>query len=113
LYQYSDLSIKNIAQELRMPLNDVQRIADKLSKLHAVKLFEQESTTKIEKIMSTNIVSLDISKTAADAAALMTEKKVGSEPSFSLCFYCFDFRLSFIYDIYLFFHPLSFFQIFN
>ena len=78
LYQYSDLSIKNIAQELRMPLNDVQRIADKLSKLHAVKLFEQESTTKIEKIMSTNIVSLDISKTAADAAALMTEKKVGS-----------------------------------
>jgi CBS domain-containing protein len=78
LYQYSDLSIKNIAQELRMPLNDVQSIADKLSKLHAVKLFEQESTTKIEKIMSTNIVSLDISKTAADAAALMTEKKVGS-----------------------------------
>ena len=78
LYRYSDLSIKNIAQELRMPLNDVQSIDDKLSKLHAVKLFEQESTTKIEKIMSTNIVSLDISKTAADAAALMTEKKVGS-----------------------------------
>ena len=61
-----------------MPLNDVQRIADKLSKLQAVKLFEVESTTKIEKIMSTNIASLDISKTAADAAALMTEKKVGS-----------------------------------
>ena len=28
--------------------------------------------------MSTNVVSLDISRTAADAAALMTEKKVGS-----------------------------------
>jgi hypothetical protein len=66
LYQYSDLSIKNIAQGLGMPLNDVQRITNKLSKLDAVRLFEQESTTKIEKIMSTNIVSLDISKTAAD-----------------------------------------------
>ena len=28
--------------------------------------------------MSTNVVSLDISKTAADAATLMTERKVGS-----------------------------------
>lgn len=33
---------------------------------------------RIEKIMSSNVVSLDISKTAADAAALMTERKVGS-----------------------------------
>jgi CBS domain-containing protein len=42
---------------------------------------EQEArlvkSTKIEKIMSTNIISLDISKTAAHAADLMTEKKVG------------------------------------
>jgi CBS domain-containing protein len=78
LYRYSDLSIKNIAQHVDMPLNDVQRITDKLSKLDAARLFEEESTAKIEKIMSTNVVSLDISKTAADAAALMTEKKVGS-----------------------------------
>jgi CBS domain-containing protein len=34
-------------------------------------------STKIEEIMSTNIISLDISKTAAHAADLMTEKKVG------------------------------------
>jgi CBS domain-containing protein len=42
---------------------------------------EQEArlvkSTKIGKIMSTNIISLDISKTAAHAADLMTEKKVG------------------------------------
>jgi CBS domain-containing protein len=61
-----------------MPANEVQRIIEKLSKLNAVRLFEQESTTRIEKIMSSNVVSLDISKTAADAAALMTERRVGS-----------------------------------
>ena len=61
-----------------MPLNEIQRITDKLVKLNASRLFEEESTTRIEKIMSTNVVSLDISKTAADAAALMTENKVGS-----------------------------------
>ena len=55
-----------------MPLNEIQRITDKLVKLNASRLFEEESTTRIEKIMSTNVVSLDISKTAADAAALMT-----------------------------------------
>jgi CBS domain-containing protein len=37
-----------------------------------------ERITKVEKIMSTNIISLDVSKTAAHAADLMTEKKVGS-----------------------------------
>lgn len=78
LYRYSDVSIKNIAQEVDLPVNDVQDITDKLLNLDAVRLFEEESTTKIEKIMSTNVVSLDISKTAARAAALMTEKKVGS-----------------------------------
>jgi predicted transcriptional regulator len=78
LYRYSDLSIKNIAQQVDMPLNEIQRITDKLAELKASRLFEEESTTRIEKIMSTNVVSLDISKTAAYAAALMTEKKVGS-----------------------------------
>lgn len=78
LYRYSDLSIKNIAQQVDMPLNEIQRITDKLAELNASRLFKEESTTRIEKIMSTNVVSLDISKTAADAAALMTEKKVGS-----------------------------------
>jgi CBS domain-containing protein len=78
LYHYSDLSIINIAQQVGMPLNDVKRITNKLLNLDAIRLFEEESTAKIEKIMSTNVVSLDSSKTAAHAAALMTEKKVGS-----------------------------------
>jgi CBS domain-containing protein len=77
-YRYSDLSIKNIAQQVDMPLNEIQIITDKLAELNASRLFEEESTTRVEKIMSTNVVSLDISKTAADAAALMTENKVGS-----------------------------------
>jgi CBS domain-containing protein len=78
LCRYSDLSIKNISQEVDLPLNDVQDITDEVLNLGGVRLFEKESTTKIEKIMSTNVVSLDISKTAAHAAALMTEKKLGS-----------------------------------
>lgn len=77
-HRYSDLSIKNIAQQVDMPLTEIQRITDKLVKLNTSRLFEEESTTRIEKIMSTDVVSLDISKTAADAAALMTENKVGS-----------------------------------
>jgi CBS domain-containing protein len=78
LYRYSDLSIKNIAQQVDLPLDDIRGITDKLLNLDAARLFEEERTTKLEKIMSTNVVSLDISKTAAHAAALMTEKKVGS-----------------------------------
>ena len=78
LYRYSDLSIKNIARQVDMPLNEVERITDKLARLNAYRLFEEESTARIEKIMSTNIVSLDVSRTAAHAAALMTENKVGS-----------------------------------
>jgi CBS domain-containing protein len=38
----------------------------------------EESNTKVQKIMSRNIVSLDISKIAAHAADLMTEKRIGS-----------------------------------
>ena len=78
LYRYSDLSIKNIAQQVNLSLIEVQDITNKLLNLEAVRLFEEESNTKVEKIMSTNVISLDISKTAAHAAALMTEKKVGS-----------------------------------
>lgn len=40
--------------------------------------FVEESNTKATDIMSTNVVSLDISKTASQAATLMTEKRVGS-----------------------------------
>ena len=40
--------------------------------------FVEVSDTKIEDIMSTNVVSLDISKIASHAADLMTEKRVGS-----------------------------------
>lgn len=38
----------------------------------------EESNTKVEDIMSTNVVSLDVSKVASHAADLMTEKKIGS-----------------------------------
>jgi CBS domain-containing protein len=39
---------------------------------------EEQSNVRIEKIMSTNVITLDVSKTAAHAASLMTEKRIGS-----------------------------------
>lgn len=47
LYGYSDLSIKNIALELDISANEVQQITDELPK--TMRLFQKESTTKIEK----------------------------------------------------------------
>jgi CBS domain-containing protein len=43
-----------------------------------LKSSSEESNVKIEKVMSTNVVSLDVSKTASHAANLMTEKRIGS-----------------------------------
>jgi CBS domain-containing protein len=78
LYRYSDLSIKNIATQVNMSPDEVQGIIDELAKSKALQSFVEKSSAKIEKIMSHNVASLDISKIAADAAALMSEKKVGS-----------------------------------
>jgi CBS domain-containing protein len=78
LYQYSDLSVKNIAQQVDMSPNELQGITDELAKSEGLQSFVEQSITKLDKIMSSNVVSIDISKTVGDAARLMTEKKVGS-----------------------------------
>jgi CBS domain-containing protein len=78
LYRYSDLSIKNIAQQVDMSLDEVQSITDELAKSDALQTLVEQRTTHIENLMSTNVISLDVSKTVGHAAALMTEKKVGS-----------------------------------
>lgn len=41
-------------------------------------VFEKERNIKVEKIMSRDVTSLDVSKTAAHASNLMTERRVGS-----------------------------------
>jgi CBS domain-containing protein len=46
--------------------------------IDTISMTEKESNVRIEKIMSPSIVSLDVSKTAAHASILMTEKRVGS-----------------------------------
>ena len=78
LYQYSDLSVKNIAQQVDMSPNEVQGITDELAKSEGLQSLVEQSATKLDKIMSSSVVSIDISKTVGDAAALMSEKKVGS-----------------------------------
>lgn len=78
LYHYSDLSVKNIAQQVDMPINEVQKITDDLTKSDALQLLVEQGTVTVEKIMSVDVVSLDYSKTASDAALLMTTRKVGS-----------------------------------
>jgi len=78
LYHYSDLSVRNIAQQVDMPINKVQKITDDLTKSAALRLLVEQGTTTVEKIMSVDVVSLDYTNTASDAALLMTTKNVGS-----------------------------------
>ena len=78
LYHYSDLSVRNIAQQVDMPINEVQKITDELTKSDALQLLVEQGTVTVEKIMSVDVVSLDYSKTASDAALLMTTRNVGS-----------------------------------
>jgi len=78
LYQYSDLSVKNKAQQVDMSPNEVQGITNELAKSEGLQSLVEQSITKLDKIMSSSVVSIDVSKTVGDAAALMTEKKVGS-----------------------------------
>jgi signal-transduction protein with cAMP-binding, CBS, and nucleotidyltransferase domain len=73
LYRHSELSLQSIAQQVEMSLKEVQEITDNLLLSDAL----QQSTTKVENIMTSDVISLDISKTAADAAELMSEKRVG------------------------------------
>lgn len=77
-YHYSDLSVEAVADQLDMSLSDVQEIIDELTKAEALEMFVEQSTTQIEKIMTSDVAYLDYSKTALDAAVLMTEKQIGS-----------------------------------
>lgn len=62
LYRYSDLSIENIARQVGVSPIEVQQITNDLAKSEPFQSFVEKSTTKIEKIMSHDVVSLDISK---------------------------------------------------
>jgi CBS domain-containing protein len=78
LYCHSELSLQSIAQQVGMSLKEVQDITDDLLLSDALQLLVQQSTTSVENIMTRDVISLDISKTAADAAELMSKKRVGS-----------------------------------
>jgi CBS domain-containing protein len=78
LYRYSDLSAEAIAQQIGMDANDVQKIVDNLIKKDALEVIIEQSRTRVEKIMSPIVLSLDCSKTVREAAALMAEKEIGS-----------------------------------
>ena len=77
-YRYSDYSTQAIAEHLSMPISKVQEIVDELIKNDALEAFIEESTTRVEKIMSENVISLDYSKSVVDAAALMAKYEIGS-----------------------------------
>lgn len=78
LYRYSDLSVEAIAQQVGMDPNEVQENVDNLIKNNALEVIVEQSRTRVEKIMSRIVLSLDRSKTVQEAAALMAEKKIGS-----------------------------------
>lgn len=77
LHRYSDLSVEAIADQVDADVNWVQGVVDGLVKDEALRLWLDQCTANIEQVMTGNVVTLDISKTALDAAVLMTEKKIG------------------------------------
>ena len=42
LYHYSDLSVKNIAQQVDMPINELEKITDYLTKSDALQLLVEQ-----------------------------------------------------------------------
>lgn len=78
LYRYSDLSVEAIAQQVDMEADKVQEIIDDLVKNDALEVLLDQSMARVEKIMTPAVISLDCSKTAQEAAALMAEKELGS-----------------------------------
>lgn len=78
LYRYSDLSVEAIAQQVDMEAGEVQGIIDDLVRNDALEVLMDQSMTRVEKIMTPAVISLDCSKTAREAAALMAEKEIGS-----------------------------------
>jgi CBS domain-containing protein len=78
LYHYSDLSVGAIADQIDADVREVQKIVDGLVKDEALRMWLDQSMTKLEEIMSTKVASLDYSKSAFDAAVLMADKAIGS-----------------------------------
>lgn len=78
LYRYSDLSVDTISQQVDMDAKEVQKIVDNLVKNEALEVLIDQSTTRVEKIMTPIVMTLDCSKTLHEAAALMAEKAIGS-----------------------------------
>jgi CBS domain-containing protein len=77
-YRYSDYSTQAIAGHVAMPISRVQEIVDNLIKSDALEAFIEESTTRVEKIMSEDVISLDYSSSVVDAAELMAKNEIGS-----------------------------------
>lgn len=78
LYRYSDLSVEAMAQQVDMEASKVREIVDDLVKTDALEVLVDQSMTRVEKIMTPAVISLDCSKSAWEAAALMAEKEIGS-----------------------------------
>ena len=74
-YRYSDYSVQAIAEHLSMPVSKVQDIVDELIKSDALEAFIEESTTRVEKIMSEDVISLDYSKSVVDGSGIDGQKR--------------------------------------
>lgn len=61
-----------------METSKVQRIVDNLLKEDALQFLVGQSLTSVEKVMTPVVISLDCSRTAREAAALMAENEIGS-----------------------------------
>lgn len=77
LYHHSDLSVEAISNQVDMSVRQVQNVIDKIRKRDALEILVEQSKTPIEKIMTTDVVTLEHIKTVYDASVLMAKKGVG------------------------------------
>src|SRR5574337_1284188 len=77
LYHHSDLSVEAISNQVDMSVRKVQNIVDKIQKRDAFEVLAEQSSTPVEKIMTTGVASLDRNKTVYDASVLMAKRGVG------------------------------------
>ena len=66
LYYYSDLSVRNIAQQVDLPIREVEAMINSLTKSDSIRLLAEQTKTRVDKIMSMDVACLDHSKTASD-----------------------------------------------
>jgi len=77
LYHHSDLSVEAISNQVDMNLRQVQDIIDSIARQDSIEILAEQSKTPASEIMTTDVATLERTRTVLDASVLMAKKGVG------------------------------------